>query len=744
MKQSRRIAAFVLAAAMVFSALPMNALAAETQKAALGPCEHHPEHTADCGYAQAVPESPCSHTHGESCYTLATQCIHTHTEECYPAAVTDEAAAPAAEPAGCTHQCSEESGCVTKALACTHKHDDQCGYAPGVAEQPCTFSCTVCNAQKQEEPAVPECICETPCTAEAVNQECPVCGVENGDLTQCQGTPAQEEPSCTCTEACTAEAVNQDCPVCGAENADLTQCKGKAPDEQVKAAQALVDALPTVEELEAMTPEEQRAVYEKLQAAYAAYQALTPEQQAQITGAEKLDSLLAFFADQVNALANVKYLDANGNEQTADNVTVVASNMTTWQSGWYVVNSDVTIRSRVTVSGEVHLILADGASLTVDGGINVAESDSFSVYAQSVGGNMGTLTAIGGGYAAGIGGGNNGPGGNIAIYGGSIAATGSYYAAGIGGGDNGSGGTVIIYGGTVNATGKWAAGIGGGNHGSGGTVTIHGGTVTATGDYCGAGIGGGHSGFGGTVTIHGGSVTAISGGYAAGIGGGYMGSGGTVTIYSGSVEATGKSCSAGIGGGAYRSGGTVTIYSSTVTATGGRRGSGIGGGEDASGGTVTIHGGTVTATGGENGTGIGDGADGSGSTFTTEEDGHALIVANGGIGDKSQQASWSGIIFDGSDGKVYKDQTLQENFEIPSGKTLTVPENATLTVNNGVTITCNGTLTNNGTIAGGGTLDGDGNLAGSGTVVETIANNLKKIRRFPSQSSRPRQPTVPK
>ncbi|MGM9619242.1 MAG: hypothetical protein ACI3W8_05360, partial [Oscillospiraceae bacterium] len=60
-----------------------------------------------------------------------------------------------------------------------------------------------------------------------------------------------------------------------------------------------------------------------------------------------------------------KYLDASGVEQTCSSATVVESGTTTWNGGWYVVNSNVTIDSRVTVSGNVHLILADGCTLTV-------------------------------------------------------------------------------------------------------------------------------------------------------------------------------------------------------------------------------------------------------------------------------------------------------------------------------------------------------------------------------------------
>lgn len=57
-------------------------------------------------------------------------------------------------------------------------------------------------------------------------------------------------------------------------------------------------------------------------------------------------------------------------------------------------------------------------------------------------------------------------------------------------------GTITIHGGTVKAIGgEEAAGIGGGGwNGSGGTITINGGGVNATGGDGGAGIGGGDGG----------------------------------------------------------------------------------------------------------------------------------------------------------------------------------------------------------------------------------------------------------
>ena len=87
-----------------------------------------------------------------------------------------------------------------------------------------------------------KCICTEPCTEEAVNEECPVCGAEGADLSLCEGGMdepekgenilAEDGEECICTELCTEEAVNEECPVCGAEGADLSLCEGKAEEEE--------------------------------------------------------------------------------------------------------------------------------------------------------------------------------------------------------------------------------------------------------------------------------------------------------------------------------------------------------------------------------------------------------------------------------------------------------------------------------------------------------------------------------
>ena len=164
------------------------------------------------------------------------------------------------------------------------------------------------------------------------------------------------------------------------------------------------------------------------------------------------------------------------------------------ESGWYVVDSDVTIDGFIDCRGKINLILCDGCRLTVSKGISISESNWFlNVYGQSAG--TGELIAIGEGYGdAGIGGRDGFSASNITIHGGTITATGGDSGAGIGGGREGAGGGVTIYGGTVTATGgDEAAGIGGGENGAGGAgITVYGGTVTATGGDTGAGIGGGH------------------------------------------------------------------------------------------------------------------------------------------------------------------------------------------------------------------------------------------------------------
>ena len=186
----------------------------------------------------------------------------------------------------------------------------------------------------------------------------------------------------------------------------------------------------------------------------------------------------------------------------------------------------------------------------------------------------GSLTAEGGGWAAGIGGSDGKGTNNIIISGGTVTAEGGNYGAGIGsgGGSYDGGDHITITGGTVNATGgAWGAGIGGGYGDDSDHITITGGTVNATGGDNGAGIGGGYGGVGDHITIGGGAVTAEGGENGAGIGGGYWGVGDHITITGGKVTAEGGISGAGIGGGYWGRGRNITVSGAAqVTAVAGK------------------------------------------------------------------------------------------------------------------------------------------------------------------------------
>jgi len=186
---------------------------------------------------------------------------------------------------------------------------------------------------------------------------------------------------------------------------------------------------------------------------------------------------IASLATMAVQAVSTSYINSSGQSDTAD-CTEITSSSTTLNTGWYVVNGNVSIGSTVTVSGDANLILANGAKLTVTGssgcaGICVVDDgetvNSLTIYCQDAG--TGELSATGSTGGAGIGGndktGSTGLGdcGAVTIYGGVINATGGSYGAGIGGGDNyGNGGTVAIYGGTVTAkaVSSSTAGIGNG------------------------------------------------------------------------------------------------------------------------------------------------------------------------------------------------------------------------------------------------------------------------------------------
>ena len=224
-------------------------------------------------------------------------------------------------------------------------------------------------------------------------------------------------------------------------------------------------------------------------------------------------------------------------------------------------NIDVSGKGKaaVTTTGDGNVSIELDGESTLKGGYKHAGLEKNNIGSLTIGDTDkdGKLTAKGGQYGAGIGGGYNGNGSDISITSGEVNATGGTSGAGIGGGYNGNGSDITITDGEVNATGgKYGAGIGGGEYGIGKDIIITGGEVNATGGRFSAGIGGGSRGTGSDIKITGGEVNASGGVNGAGIGGGLRSKGNDITVsgdaklkVQGGVEDDYDGAGAGIGGG---------------------------------------------------------------------------------------------------------------------------------------------------------------------------------------------------
>ena len=690
----KRPLALLLSVAMMFSMSGTPVYAADMETGASAVCPHH-VHDETCGYSEGTP---CTHEHTDDCYTLVTQCVHEHTAECYSDGIL-----PADD--ACTHVCSEESGCITKELNCPHVHDETCGYSEG---SPCTFDasdCELCNPTDSGEPEAPaECICETLCTADSVNPDCPVCGAEGADLTACAGTVEEGDAApqtVTAWEWIGADNLNEGTlPLTGAGEANPVDFD------------TVVTMLPTGITATVAGSEEPAELAltwscegfpETASGGEYTFTAELPEGYTlgEETAAPTVPVILGLGLLPVTALAadEVSYLaySWDGSKLTSEmksvtDYTLVASTDTAWgaagETTWYVADGDVSISNRVDVNGSVNLLLKDDCELSPNF-IIISAGSTLTIYAQTEGETAGKLVCSNG-----------------------IGTVGS---------------TLIIHGGTVNATGT----IGGRSRGeTGGTVTIYGGTVTATG-YQGAGIGGtSGGGQGGTVTIYGGTVNA-SGTNGAGIGGGSSssivsnvndidsscGNGGTVTIYGGTVNASGTN-GAGIGGGSAATG----YYAGQQYYVGG------------GGGTITINGGTVNATGTSGG--IGAGPNCGSKDFTNKVTpkgtlkGTSIGLITGTLVPSLNTSSFTGLIKNGGTYTVYGNlslDTLETPLSISEGENLSIngslniPVGKTVTVTNAGTIDCgSGKFVNNGTLYLDNSGTVNGTFGGSGVFLISV------------------------
>ena len=314
------------------------------------------------------------------------------------------------------------------------------------------------------------------------------------------------------------------------------------------------------------------------------------------------------------------YIDENGAHNVCYEYHLFTGAGDLMNDGWWVIDKRTNdSHQRVSIEGDVHLIVTNDAQVVFKEGIQIQNGSSLTIYGQR--GQKGKIVAKGVNERAGIGVPWNA---TLTVNGAIVNGVGGDKGAGIGGNDGRDCGTIIINDGKVTGDGSHqGAGIGGGAGGGriSRSITINGGTVRGNGlrdpksdeEYTGAGIGGGSGGSqGGPITINGGNVQAYAR-YGAGIGGGgmYGRDGGNVVINDGNVSAI-SVYGAGIGGGGERycqdyhettgDGGDVKITGGEVFAASSSGGAGIGGGCDSKlhikggrGGKLEVTGGTVSA-----------------------------------------------------------------------------------------------------------------------------------------------------
>lgn len=179
------------------------------------------------------------------------------------------------------------------------------------------------------------------------------------------------------------------------------KAKAKAGAEAVATVQAMIGELPSLGELKGMDSDTLNEVYMAVQSAYDAYEALSEEQQAQVTGADRFEELFGWFNSQVAPLedsGNIypDVVESDGSiragisgDFSRNGLIVEGSNDSTTFYGnqYYVVkeSSNVTINGDLIIDSCINngLILCKGATLTVTGALIHNGGSSFGIYGTS-------------------------------------------------------------------------------------------------------------------------------------------------------------------------------------------------------------------------------------------------------------------------------------------------------------------------------------------------------------------------
>lgn len=201
-------------------------------------------------------------------------------------------------------------------------------------------------AQETEPTQVTEAPTEAPAT-EAPATEVPA---TEAPATEAPATeaPATEAPAAEPTPAPT-EALAPETTVAPAPTEAPTE-PAPTEDEAVAAVQAMIDALPDVDDMS-------ESYLDALEAAYSAFEALSETQQAQITGVEKLEALFGWVNSQVSTLAD------DGTE---------ISGVVTWNNRTFTTPVKLTGDTTLTLVGDNKIecdqpLDLNGKNLTIQG-----------------------------------------------------------------------------------------------------------------------------------------------------------------------------------------------------------------------------------------------------------------------------------------------------------------------------------------------------------------------------------------
>ena len=253
----------------------------------------------------------------------------------------------------------------------------------------------------------------------------PAWAEEPTDPTQAAGVvgaanPSEEtdpttEPTEEETEPTEEETEPTEAPKAAEVPAEETAAPGE--DEAVTAVQAMIDALPDVDDMS-------ESYLDALEAAYSAFEALSEAQQAQINGVEKLEALFGWVNSQVSTLAAEETIsgEVTWNNQTFNTPVKLTGDTTLTLTGTNRIECDQPLDlngKNLTIQGtgtlelvgkggsyfRVGATLCDstytsnniGGALTLAGGtVKVSDSDQNAVCVYSLKLNGGNLEAHGG------------------------------------------------------------------------------------------------------------------------------------------------------------------------------------------------------------------------------------------------------------------------------------------------------------------------------------------------------------